>query len=243
MPKTLFQTPRCRTVSLCLQNWFLLRRGGDLQHWSLDNLSLRCSFRVQKKRGLCKGSFRSALERSLGKGLFFHWPHVKAEQPTKPLQVRERKEGVWMSFLLLRTSLVDWKVSKRHFIIKVPLTPWTSTSVRSQLTSTVLQWLPQPQAASVTESLCCCTAPGTVRDPTAQNPFQSSMWTTWNGSFVWGTPRVKSLCSFPLVGMREAKQHRNKKFKKKKNRAKEGEGKKGKISLKQNSGKRETNMV
>lgn len=113
MPKTLFQTPRCRTVSLCLQNWFLLRRGGDLQHWSLDNLSLRCSFRVQKKRGLCKESFRSTSKRSPGKGLFFHWPHVKAEQPTKPLQVRERKEGVWMSFLLLRTSLVVWKVSKK----------------------------------------------------------------------------------------------------------------------------------
>lgn len=102
MPKTLWLQDAelwvCKTGS-CL--------GGDLQHWSSDNLSLRCSLRAQKKRGLCKGSFRSALERSPGKGFGFHWP-------------------------------------------------------------------------------------------------------TWNGSFVWGIPRVKPLCCFPLVGMREAKLHRNK---------------------------------
>lgn len=67
--------------------------GGDLQHWGSDNLSLRCSLRAQKKRGLCKGSFRSALEKSPGKGFGFYWPHLRPRNQVNHSTLEREREG------------------------------------------------------------------------------------------------------------------------------------------------------
>lgn len=83
--------------------------------------------------------------------LFFHWPCVKAEQPSKQLQVRERKGGMWMSLLLLKTSFIEWKVSKRHWIIKAPLTPWQSSQ---QVTALPGSLTPGSSCHCVTVSPC-----------------------------------------------------------------------------------------
>lgn len=166
-----------------------------------------------EKKGFVQGELQICSGKVSRERFWFLLTTSKAKEPSKPLHIRERKGGAWMSFLFLKTSPIDWNVSKRHCMIRAPLSPWTRTSTSSQLSSTFPSHGPLSPRQLLSPchrvTVGCVTAPGTARDPIAQNPFQSSIWPTCKGSFVWGIPRVKSLCCFPLVGMKEAKKYRN----------------------------------